>query len=195
MEFTLTKKNAPTGTVRVSLETSRRAAQQENPFSPGLGAELDCVSSWVCSPNGGSLRMMEADEQDSMNALATTPNIVRTLNLDNVKDGDTPGPTILTSKPPISSPKPDIIKEVQEPAAMTQKEELQTILCHAWTCVNTFGLEEFLKANGANVFQRKIAINAKWPAWEYSMKEDGTLAFVNHSAFGDLHETLRLDGT
>jgi len=69
--------------------------------------------------------------------------------------------------------------------------EVAPALIGSWKCVETHGLDDFLKATGVGVFQRKIANAAKWPGWEYKVV-DGKLIFINHSAIGDLIETILL---
>mmetsp|Transcript_129202 Transcript_129202/g.257974 ORF Transcript_129202/g.257974 Transcript_129202/m.257974 type:complete len:376 (-) Transcript_129202:82-1209(-) len=69
--------------------------------------------------------------------------------------------------------------------------EIAPSLIGSWKCVETHGLEDFLKATGVGVFQRKIALAAKWPGWEYKVV-DKKLLFINHSAIGDLEETTKL---
>merc|ERR1711879_258646 len=63
-----------------------------------------------------------------------------------------------------------------------------------WKCVATNGLEAFLKHTGVPMWQRKIALSASWPSWEFEVDGD-RIKFTNHSALGDLKEEIRLDGT
>jgi len=65
-------------------------------------------------------------------------------------------------------------------------------LMGSWKCVDTFGLEDFLKASGVGVFQRKVAMAARWPAWDWS-NEGAHILFINHSAIGDLKEEIPLN--
>merc|ERR1740121_2561896 len=48
-------------------------------------------------------------------------------------------------------------------------------------------------STGIGAFQRKLAMAARWPSWDFSMG-DGHLRYINHSAMGDLTEDIRLDG-
>lgn len=64
-------------------------------------------------------------------------------------------------------------------------------LLGSWKCIATRDLDEFLKATGVSIFQRKIAKAAKWPSWEFSTG-DGVVLFINHSAIGDLKEEFPL---
>mmetsp|Transcript_11016 Transcript_11016/g.30939 ORF Transcript_11016/g.30939 Transcript_11016/m.30939 type:complete len:394 (+) Transcript_11016:48-1229(+) len=72
---------------------------------------------------------------------------------------------------------------------LTHEETSSAIvpLIGSWKCVETHGLDAFLKATGVGMFQRKIANAAKWPGWEYRLAGD-SVVFVNHSAIGDLTE-------
>eukprot|EP00929_Paragymnodinium_shiwhaense_P118956 TRINITY_DN90853_c0_g1_i1.p1 TRINITY_DN90853_c0_g1~~TRINITY_DN90853_c0_g1_i1.p1 ORF type:complete len:449 (-),score=61.45 TRINITY_DN90853_c0_g1_i1:144-1427(-) len=65
-------------------------------------------------------------------------------------------------------------------------------LVGSWKCVHTHGLEDFMIKSGIGMFQRKIAMAASWPSWEFAAKGD-TLLFVNHSAIGDIREEIPLD--
>merc|ERR1712238_350344 len=98
-------------------------------------------------------------------------------------DGDTP-----KSATPTTALAPG-----SEQVASTADSELQEVLCTSWTCVATTGLEEFLKHSGVGVFQRKLAMAARWPAWEFTVHE-GSVHFLNHSAMGDLHEERNVEG-
>jgi len=42
------------------------------------------------------------------------------------------------------------------------------------------------------MFQRKIAMSAAWPSWDFTIEKD-VIKFVNHSAIGDLREDIPLD--
>merc|ERR1719162_2953735 len=58
-----------------------------------------------------------------------------------------------------------------------------------WTCVGTFGLEEFLKSNGVGWAKRKAAMGAPWPTWEFQQSGDN-IVFINNSAVGVLREEI-----
>uniref|UniRef100_A0A7S2P381 C2 domain-containing protein n=1 Tax=Zooxanthella nutricula TaxID=1333877 RepID=A0A7S2P381_9DINO len=62
-------------------------------------------------------------------------------------------------------------------------------LIGAWKCTETHGLEAFLKSTGVGMFQRKIALAAAWPGWEFATNGE-KLEFVNHSAIGNLVEHI-----
>eukprot|EP00408_Alexandrium_pacificum_P036616 CAMPEP_0171277518 /NCGR_PEP_ID=MMETSP0790-20130122/64390_1 /TAXON_ID=2925 /ORGANISM="Alexandrium catenella, Strain OF101" /LENGTH=352 /DNA_ID=CAMNT_0011746637 /DNA_START=63 /DNA_END=1122 /DNA_ORIENTATION=+ len=84
--------------------------------------------------------------------------------------------------------------EAREEAQQAYTDETQSALqplMGSWKCVETHGLDAFLKATGVGVFQRKIAGAAKWPAWEYQLEGD-QVKFTNHSAIGVLLEIFPL---
>lgn len=58
--------------------------------------------------------------------------------------------------------------------------------------VDTWGLEDFLKATGVGMFQRKIALAARWPDWDFVDQGDKVL-FINHSQLGDIREEICFD--
>merc|ERR1711937_660232 len=66
------------------------------------------------------------------------------------------------------------------------------VLVGKWKCVHTWGMEEFLKASGVDMWSRKFALAAKWPSWEFHQK-DGAILFINHTAIGDLKEEIDFD--
>ncbi|CAK8993123.1 Phenylalanyl-tRNA synthetase beta subunit [Durusdinium trenchii] len=75
-----------------------------------------------------------------------------------------------------------------------EEEEEETeleVLFGTWRCVDTWGLEDFLKANRVGLIQRKVALAAKWPNWDFHRSEQG-VRFVNHSMLGDLVEEVNL---
>ncbi|CAK0827324.1 unnamed protein product [Prorocentrum cordatum] len=62
-----------------------------------------------------------------------------------------------------------------------------------WACVDTWGLEEFLRGMGVGKVKRVAASAAPWPSWDFE-EEGGALVWVNHSALGDLREEIQVDG-
>lgn len=62
-----------------------------------------------------------------------------------------------------------------------------------WTCTATWGLDDFLKANGIGAMQRMIAAKAPWPSWEFEQDGDH-FVFINHSMVGDLREEFEVGG-
>jgi len=93
-------------------------------------------------------------------------------------------------------------KAVEESAevakVMLQEAEVDggipTPLAGHWECTSTFGLEEFLTNAGLGSFQRRLAMAARWPSWDFKVDQD-RIKFINHSAMGDLHEEILLDGS
>jgi len=115
----------------------------------------------------------ESEAHGSMDSVASTATCHTLLRPQSLAEGKTPATPASTVQPVLQ---PDSDQGVR-------------ILVGSWKCVATNGLDEFLKATGVGVFQRKIAKAAKWPRWEYNMKGE-LLVFVNHSAIGDLREDL-----
>eukprot|EP00927_Polykrikos_kofoidii_P060941 TRINITY_DN55839_c0_g1_i1.p1 TRINITY_DN55839_c0_g1~~TRINITY_DN55839_c0_g1_i1.p1 ORF type:complete len:444 (-),score=57.63 TRINITY_DN55839_c0_g1_i1:54-1385(-) len=67
-----------------------------------------------------------------------------------------------------------------------------TVLIGSWKCVDTQNMEDFLIKSGIGMFQRKIALAAKWPTFEFII--DGRLIILNnHSAIGIIREEIALD--
>jgi len=207
-EFALTKRGEQTGTVRLSLQM---LGVQPPPGLPredstttiqsALGAELDHMGSWLDhkSPLGTAkagpmtLSLAEPEGKQAMLEGETSP-LARTL-LENrsrihpeLKPED--AELIGAEQRPCSPKSP----KVASPAAPAKiEDEIAEVLRGAWTCVATTGLEEFLKHTGIGAFQRKLAMAARWPSWEFKVTE-GNIHFLNHSAMGDLHEDIRWDG-
>mmetsp|Transcript_87044 Transcript_87044/g.153951 ORF Transcript_87044/g.153951 Transcript_87044/m.153951 type:complete len:261 (-) Transcript_87044:70-852(-) len=67
----------------------------------------------------------------------------------------------------------------------------------SWTCIDTWGLDEFLKAMNIGYVQRMAASRAPWPSWEFhSLHPEGQdlILFVNHGALGDIEEEIHIGG-
>lgn len=62
-----------------------------------------------------------------------------------------------------------------------------------WKCVDTFNLNEFLKACGVNKIQRMAAVKAPWPWWSME-HESENIHFINHGPLGDVEEWIDLSG-
>jgi len=62
-----------------------------------------------------------------------------------------------------------------------------------WVCVGTWGLDDFLKANGISSIQRMAAKRAPWPSWEFQQDQDH-IKFINHSFLGDITEEFEVGG-
>mmetsp|Transcript_25469 Transcript_25469/g.59294 ORF Transcript_25469/g.59294 Transcript_25469/m.59294 type:complete len:506 (+) Transcript_25469:49-1566(+) len=62
-----------------------------------------------------------------------------------------------------------------------------------WTCVETWGLDDFLKSVGIGRLQRMAAANAPWPSWHFA--QDGErISFTNKTAMGDIREAFVPNG-
>mmetsp|Transcript_41659 Transcript_41659/g.94009 ORF Transcript_41659/g.94009 Transcript_41659/m.94009 type:complete len:376 (-) Transcript_41659:27-1154(-) len=158
-DFTLTKRNKPTGTIRLTLRVKHAIEDDdEQPVKrmpTGLGLEFDHVMSWAQGESKSAVHLQE----------------------DAVIDGDDSDTEAAKEQP----------KPVATPVATGGT--IAPALLGSWKCVGTHGLDNFLKATGVGMFQRKIANAAKWPAWDYTVKDE-KLIFVNHSAIGDLKEEI-----
>lgn len=66
----------------------------------------------------------------------------------------------------------------------------------SWTCIDTWGLDDFLKASGIGWLQRTAAVKAPWPSWEFIQPDDDPdlILFTNRSGFGVVEENMRVDG-
>lgn len=62
-----------------------------------------------------------------------------------------------------------------------------------WKCVDTWGLDDFLKANGIGAAQRMLARNSRWPSWIFEQDGDHII-FVNKSQLGELREDFFVGG-
>ncbi|CAK9004460.1 unnamed protein product [Durusdinium trenchii] len=63
-----------------------------------------------------------------------------------------------------------------------------------WVCIDTWGLEEFLKEMGISYMKRLAASKAPWPSWEFHQEQD-TFKFINHTMLGDIIEEFVADGS
>lgn len=59
----------------------------------------------------------------------------------------------------------------------------------SWTCIGTFGLEDFLKHQKVGWAKRKAALGAPWPSWEFQQSGDN-IVFINTTAMGVLREEI-----
>jgi len=199
-EFTLTKRDRPTGSVRLSLHGEGSCFPVRVRSRTLSGMEFDNMVNWSLNdcdtPHSArsvhsafclreaenAAPIAEADPVESsceseahgsMDSVASTATCHTLLRPQSLAEGKTPATPASTVQPVLQ---PDSDQGVR-------------ILVGSWKCVATNGLDEFLKATGVGVFQRKIAKAAKWPRWEYNMNGE-SLVFVNHSAIGDLREDL-----
>mmetsp|Transcript_85147 Transcript_85147/g.264553 ORF Transcript_85147/g.264553 Transcript_85147/m.264553 type:complete len:400 (+) Transcript_85147:118-1317(+) len=169
-DFVLTKKNKPRGSVTLTMIVTSEddggapAGQPTSPTSPmrSLGTELDHMVNWSHSRDPDSPQLLLAEDGRREEGGA-----------DSAEDE-------------IPEPPPEVPCQV---AASSSK--IAPPLLGGWKCVATQGLDEFLKATGVGMFQRKLAKAAKWPSWDFSAR-DNLLVFVNHSAIGDLREEFPL---
>mmetsp|Transcript_80355 Transcript_80355/g.236402 ORF Transcript_80355/g.236402 Transcript_80355/m.236402 type:complete len:397 (+) Transcript_80355:113-1303(+) len=166
-EFALTKKNKQRGFVVLTISVhaaggTAGAEQPALPRAPSLGAELDNVVSWSQSRDEGSPRIRLAeDAQQSLGSCDRSTEL------------------------------PETSDSAADRAVPAGDGRLAPSLMGSWKCIATTGLDEFLKATGVGMFQRKLAKAAKWPSWEFSVQDD-LVVFINHSAIGDLKEEFPL---
>mmetsp|Transcript_6424 Transcript_6424/g.14054 ORF Transcript_6424/g.14054 Transcript_6424/m.14054 type:complete len:410 (+) Transcript_6424:34-1263(+) len=62
-----------------------------------------------------------------------------------------------------------------------------------WVCVGTWGLEDFLKKIGTPYMQRKLALSAPWPSWEFR-QTGNNFYFKNKGCLGDIVEEFVVGG-
>jgi len=62
-----------------------------------------------------------------------------------------------------------------------------------WTCIDTFGLQDFLKQERVSKLQRMAAARSAWPSWEFEQQGD-SIKFVSRAALGNLVEEFTVDG-
>jgi hypothetical protein len=204
--FAITKRREITGAIRLSLRLvddscDRFTRKPSDASECSLGAELDNVMGWI-------------DEQyanDATDMPSGNPKISSNA-LQIAERGTAPLGEVLPPVPSERTPKTSDARytpkarnenniEALVPLQSCDQEELivplsanMETLAGKWKCVATTGLEEFLKLTGVPMFQRKIAMSASWPSWDFAVEGD-LVKYVNHSALGDLNETILLDGT
>lgn len=62
-----------------------------------------------------------------------------------------------------------------------------------WTCVDTWGLPDFLRACGASEWQVLCAAHAPWPQWEFKQQGDH-FVYINRNSLCDLREEFKVGG-
>lgn len=63
-----------------------------------------------------------------------------------------------------------------------------------WECVETWGLDDFLKKMGVGRIRRLAALKAPWPTWQFCQVGD-EFTYVNRSKFGVMTEVFVADGS
>lgn len=63
-----------------------------------------------------------------------------------------------------------------------------------WVCVETFGLDDFLKAMGIGWAQRMAAGKAPWPTWEFQQTGVDDFVYLNRGVMGELREVFTVGG-
>mmetsp|Transcript_50060 Transcript_50060/g.88994 ORF Transcript_50060/g.88994 Transcript_50060/m.88994 type:complete len:608 (-) Transcript_50060:364-2187(-) len=91
----------------------------------------------------------------------------------------------------------DQVQELHSPVGLALRENThgggQVNFAGHWTCVATWGLDDFLAASGVSYMKRKAASTAPWPQWEFQQSGDN-IVFLNNSALGRLREEFTVDG-
>lgn len=76
-----------------------------------------------------------------------------------------------------------------------EKEEVRPELQGEWICIDTWGMDDFLKdALNIGWLQRSIAAKAAWPRWEFTKLHDDIFLFANHGALGVIEEEIDVGG-
>mmetsp|Transcript_1090 Transcript_1090/g.2213 ORF Transcript_1090/g.2213 Transcript_1090/m.2213 type:complete len:327 (+) Transcript_1090:21-1001(+) len=75
----------------------------------------------------------------------------------------------------------------------TEKEPEIPDLDGTWVCIDTWGLDDFLKEMGVNYMKRLAASKAPWPSWDF--QQDGnSISFTNHTMMGEISESFVVGG-
>lgn len=204
-EVTLEKRALPTGTLRFSLSLLGAAAAAQSPAareqtydlvaSPGSSVKAQ----WLAESASLASRSRQGSEAEEAGPTLLSPKRSRSGlgGRSPLAQKDINFSLDAAETPKSGASGPRVPHAVEEPggAAAAGEEEADSfeILTGSWNCVATQGLEEFLKATGAGTFQRKFAMAARWPAWEFSVS-NGRISFTNHSQMGDLKEEIVLGG-
>lgn len=88
------------------------------------------------------------------------------------------------------------VSELKSPIALANRDTTRgggTNFAGHWTCISTWGLEDFLAASGVSYMKRKAASSAPWPQWEFQQSGDN-IVLLNNSALGRLREEYTVDG-
>lgn len=171
-DFILTKKDKPTGQIKITLrvvldESSGRSQGSPDEMlvsKPSSGClEFDSLAAWARLPSGTALAMKQGENWAAQGT------------------GDNDEAEHKASEKKSSAP---------------IKEGLAGPLIGKWKCVDTWGLDEFLKAQKRSYFERKMASSAKWPDWEFKVEgsEGGDkVIFMNNTMIGLLTEDIFFD--
>mmetsp|Transcript_36240 Transcript_36240/g.91217 ORF Transcript_36240/g.91217 Transcript_36240/m.91217 type:complete len:422 (+) Transcript_36240:52-1317(+) len=223
-EFAITIDSKLTGSICLSvMPLGQRFSTRANTMmsvASALGGEMDNIANFLDddeTPKGdnedsgagfsrsGSVVMAEPGDKGvvclrSEDQPAEHPNLLSPKkSSDSLKKPSTPTATGINfiDPPGAEKEKATVAKTEAEVVTDTAKcgdDDLATPLAGGWNCVATTGLEEFLKATGVPAFYRRFALSARWPSWDFNVSK-GHVHFINHSAMGDLHEHIPLDGS
>lgn len=194
MDFQLTKRGRPTGTLGAVFVVMTGLKPRTTQKSHSVGTEMDVMISYV---NSRRSKSWDSPSTSGTTMGSTAPLSLQqgrpSLNLadsfpeaeDDDDDGEARGSVVLNLPATDVSPTRDAAVELSAIASAGQ------VLSGPWTCVATEGLESFLKSTGVGVIQRKFALSARWPSWNFSVSED-RIIFINHTAIGMLQEEIPL---
>jgi len=216
-EFAITNDSKLVGSIQLSLTplggqpTTTRMNSMKSVVS-ALGGEMDNLAHFLDDDQSPSTANEEKGLSRSGSLVMAEPGANAAVCLRS-EDRLAEHPTLLSpkkSQDSLKKPSSDtlvidadalIASEKEEPAAAEvstdaakEEDDMATPLAGNWHCVATNGLEEFLKATGVPAFYRRFALSARWPSWEFNVTK-GHVHFINHSAMGDLHERIPLDGS
>jgi len=176
--FTLTKKDKPTGSIKLTISVQFEDSSDAVIASKsGLGPELDVISSWADTSGAAhgaaiSFRQGEDWAAQGCKAHGEPPSAEEH---EGEKEGGADVPA--TAEVPTSTP-----TAAGTPCAP---------LLGKWKCVDTWGLDDFLKAQKRSFFERKTAGAARWPDWEFKLSGDKVI-FLNSTMIGLLTEEIPL---
>lgn len=190
MDFELTKRGRTTGKLGVNLValTGMRPGVIRRKHS--VGTEMDVIISYVNSRQSKSWDYPETSAAaplslHSSNLSLSLVDSVPEVEDDDEDDDDARGGIVLNLPATDVSPASAAADEISAIASAGR------VLSGPWKCIGTQGLEPFLKTTGVGLMQRKFAVAARWPSWNFSVSDDRIL-FVNHTAIGLLQEEIPL---
>lgn len=204
VDFELSKKGQPTGTVCVSVGVQGGAKRMETPVV-GVGGELDHVLMSVALASQALSGATSMERRKSRKSARISRISLAQLGGARVptisaapSEASSSRPlaamvaTISAAPSEASHSRPLSLPGIAEPPAPSRRcSQMMPEILGSWKCVATQGLDEFLKKSGVGMFQRKIAGAARWPNWDFEASGE-TLLFVNHSAIGDLREEIQV---
>mmetsp|Transcript_95500 Transcript_95500/g.270088 ORF Transcript_95500/g.270088 Transcript_95500/m.270088 type:complete len:426 (+) Transcript_95500:77-1354(+) len=173
-EFQIEKRDRPTGTLTLSMSFAEGGQVMALRTEASIGGEFDDVIDSIVDTDVATKRSRTITMRSASNLDA----LVEEDDLDHNHSDD---------KEATSAASFPLRREPSMPTIGFQAGAL----VGTWKCVATQGLEEFMIATGVGMFQRTIALKARWPEWEFAAR-GRDIVFVNHSAIGALREEINL---